>query len=124
MPIGVVEILVQAGLAGVAVAALLLIYALMRSFMKRSRNHQQDYIKLSQRIYEDYGEIIEKNTKSLNDISHVMANMRLTLEKIDRTMGEVNSASEENKKLLSDLILIMQELKIIVKAKSSPISSN
>jgi len=124
MPIGVVEILVQAGLAGVAVAALLLIYALMRSFMKRSRNHQQDYIKLSQRIYEDYGEIIEKNTKSLNDISHVMANMRLTLEKIDRTMGEINSASEENKKLLSDLILIMQELKIIVKAKSSPISSN
>jgi len=124
MPIGVVEILVQAGLAGVAVAALLLIYALMRSFMKRSRNHQQDYIKLSQKIYEDYGEIIEKNTKSLNDISHVMASMRLTLEKIDRTMGEVNSASEENKKLLSDLILIMQELKIIVKAKSSPISSN
>jgi len=119
MPIGIVEILVQAGLAGVAIAALLLIYSLTKNFMKRSRNYHENYIKLSQKIYEDYGEIIEKNTKSMNDVTHVMAEMRLTLEKIDRTMNEVDGSTKENKKLLSDLLMVMQELKIIVKAKST-----
>jgi len=119
MTIGIVEILVQAGLAGVAIAALLLIYSLTKSFMKRSKNHHEDYIKLSQKIYEDYGEIIEKNTKSMNDATHVMAEMRLTLEKIDRTMNEIDGSTKENKKLLSDLLMVIQELKIIVKAKST-----
>jgi len=119
MTIGIVEILVQAGLAGVAIAALLLIYSLTKSFMKRSKDHHEDYIKLSQKIYEDYGEIIEKNTKSMNDATHVMAEMRLTLEKIDRTMNEIDGSTKENKKLLSDLLMVMQELKIIVKAKST-----
>jgi len=119
MPIGIVEILVQAGLAGVAIAALLLIYSLTKSFMKRSRNYHENYIKLSQKIYEDYGEIIEKNTKSMNDVTHVMAEMRLTLEKIDRTMNEIDGSTKENKKLLSDLLMVIQELKIIVKAKST-----
>jgi len=119
MTIGVVEILVQAGLAGVAIAALLLIYSLTKNFMKRSKDHHEDYIKLSQKIYEDYGEIIEKNTKSMNDATHVMAEMRLTLEKIDRTMNEIDGSTKENKKLLSDLLMVMQELKIIVKAKST-----
>jgi len=91
-----VGLIIQAGAVGIALFLALIILKLSRTYIKQARKHEEDYAKLSNRLFNDYAEVIKNNTEQYGELCKVM-------ERFERS--------------LSDLMMILVEIRNLIETK-------